>query len=200
MRSAAAQALPPGDQQRSVRQREAQIVHLVEITDRSQTSCAVSRPLVASDMVAPPAWASEELRPTPRAAPKRINLSARRRMMDTRTVKCPLVAAAIVFMASPATPGGADRPPSLVSDRGIHVQPGLERTLEALRRSIARCYRRAQQRAARDKPRLRTIILRDGAPGEPEQTLGGFGNAYTQHAAERAGRRSCRKQRARGRS
>src|ERR671919_729635 len=28
------------------------------------------------------------------------------------------------------------------------------------------------------------IILRDGAPGEPEQALGGFGNAYYQHAVE----------------
>jgi len=28
------------------------------------------------------------------------------------------------------------------------------------------------------------IILRDGDPGEPEQTLGGFGNAYYQHAVE----------------
>jgi hypothetical protein len=28
------------------------------------------------------------------------------------------------------------------------------------------------------------IILRDGDSGEPEQTLGGFGNAYYQHAVE----------------
>jgi hypothetical protein len=28
------------------------------------------------------------------------------------------------------------------------------------------------------------IILRDGNPGEPEQALGGFGNAYYQHAVE----------------
>jgi hypothetical protein len=28
------------------------------------------------------------------------------------------------------------------------------------------------------------IILRDGDPGEPEQALGGFGNAYHQHAVE----------------
>ena len=28
------------------------------------------------------------------------------------------------------------------------------------------------------------IILRDGDPGEPEQALGGFGNAYYQHALE----------------
>ena len=28
------------------------------------------------------------------------------------------------------------------------------------------------------------IILRDGDPGEPEQSLGGFGNAYYQHAVE----------------
>ena len=28
------------------------------------------------------------------------------------------------------------------------------------------------------------IILRDGDPGEPEQALGGFGNAYYQHAME----------------
>ena len=27
-------------------------------------------------------------------------------------------------------------------------------------------------------------ILRDGDPGEPEQALGGFGNAYYQHAVE----------------
>jgi hypothetical protein len=28
------------------------------------------------------------------------------------------------------------------------------------------------------------IILRDGDPGNPEQALGGFGNAYYQHAVE----------------
>ena len=28
------------------------------------------------------------------------------------------------------------------------------------------------------------IILRDGDPGGPEQALGGFGNAYYQHAVE----------------
>jgi hypothetical protein len=28
------------------------------------------------------------------------------------------------------------------------------------------------------------VILRDGDPGEPEQALGGFGNAYYQHAIE----------------
>jgi hypothetical protein len=28
------------------------------------------------------------------------------------------------------------------------------------------------------------IVLRDGDPGEPEQPLGGFGNAYYQHAVE----------------
>jgi hypothetical protein len=28
------------------------------------------------------------------------------------------------------------------------------------------------------------IILRDGVPGEPEQALGGFGDAYYQHAVE----------------
>ena len=28
------------------------------------------------------------------------------------------------------------------------------------------------------------IILRDGDPGEPEQALGGFGNAYYQHVVE----------------
>ena len=28
------------------------------------------------------------------------------------------------------------------------------------------------------------IILRDGDPGEPEQALGGFGNAFYQHAVE----------------
>jgi hypothetical protein len=28
------------------------------------------------------------------------------------------------------------------------------------------------------------IILRDGDPGEPEQALGGFANAYYQHAIE----------------
>jgi hypothetical protein len=28
------------------------------------------------------------------------------------------------------------------------------------------------------------ILLRDGDPGEPEQALGGFGNAYYQHAVE----------------
>ena len=29
-----------------------------------------------------------------------------------------------------------------------------------------------------------SIVLRDGDPGEPEQALGGFGNAYYQHAVE----------------
>src|SRR5918992_5671579 len=28
------------------------------------------------------------------------------------------------------------------------------------------------------------LILRDGDPGEPEQTLGGFGSTYYQHAVE----------------
>ena len=28
------------------------------------------------------------------------------------------------------------------------------------------------------------VILSDGDPGEPEQALGGFGNAYYQHAVE----------------
>jgi hypothetical protein len=28
------------------------------------------------------------------------------------------------------------------------------------------------------------VILRDGDPGQPEQALGGFGNAYYQHAVE----------------
>jgi hypothetical protein len=28
------------------------------------------------------------------------------------------------------------------------------------------------------------VILRDGDPGEPEQALGGFGNAYYQHTVE----------------
>jgi len=28
------------------------------------------------------------------------------------------------------------------------------------------------------------VILRDGDPGEPEQTLGGFGSTYYQHAVE----------------
>jgi hypothetical protein len=28
------------------------------------------------------------------------------------------------------------------------------------------------------------VIMRDGDPGEPEQALGGFGNAYYQHAVE----------------
>src|SRR5919106_4468379 len=28
------------------------------------------------------------------------------------------------------------------------------------------------------------VILRDGDPGDPEQALGGFGNAYYQHAVE----------------
>jgi hypothetical protein len=28
------------------------------------------------------------------------------------------------------------------------------------------------------------LILRDGDPGEPEQALGGFGNAYYQHSVE----------------
>jgi hypothetical protein len=28
------------------------------------------------------------------------------------------------------------------------------------------------------------ILLRDGDPGDPEQALGGFGNAYYQHAVE----------------
>jgi hypothetical protein len=28
------------------------------------------------------------------------------------------------------------------------------------------------------------VILRDGDPGEPEEALGGFGNAYYQHAVE----------------
>jgi hypothetical protein len=33
-------------------------------------------------------------------------------------------------------------------------------------------------------PAAGLFILRDGDPGEPEQALGGFGNAYYQHADE----------------
>jgi hypothetical protein len=33
-------------------------------------------------------------------------------------------------------------------------------------------------------PNSGLIILRDGDPGEPEQTRGGFGNAYYRHAVE----------------
>jgi hypothetical protein len=33
-------------------------------------------------------------------------------------------------------------------------------------------------------PATGLIILRDGDPGEPEQALGGFGNAYYRHAVE----------------
>jgi hypothetical protein len=33
-------------------------------------------------------------------------------------------------------------------------------------------------------PAAGLIILRDGDPGEPEEALGGFGNAYYQHAVE----------------
>ena len=33
-------------------------------------------------------------------------------------------------------------------------------------------------------PAAGLIILRDGDPGEPEQTLGGFGGTYYRHAAE----------------
>ena len=43
---------------------------------------------------------------------------------------------------------------------------------------------RAQQRAAEKIPDGGLIILRDGDPGEPEQALGGFRNAYYQHAVE----------------
>jgi hypothetical protein len=70
-----------------------------------------------------------------------------------------------------------------VIDAGEQDGAGSERAQGAARDS-PRCCRRAQQRAAREDPDGRLIILRDGDPGEPEQALGGFGNAYYQHAVE----------------
>jgi hypothetical protein len=63
----------------------------------------------------------------------------------------------------------------------------VEQVLEAMKALLATVPGAVVQRnsALPEKvPAGGLIILRDGDPGEPEQALGGFGNAYYQHAAE----------------
>ena len=62
-----------------------------------------------------------------------------------------------------------------------------ERVLEALRVLFATVPGAVVERnsALPEKvPPGGLIVLRDGDPGEPEQALGGFGNAYYRHAVE----------------
>jgi hypothetical protein len=62
-----------------------------------------------------------------------------------------------------------------------------ERVLEALRTLLATVPGAAVERNSvlpEKIPAGGLIILRDGDPGEPEQALGGFGNAYYQHAVD----------------
>jgi hypothetical protein len=62
-----------------------------------------------------------------------------------------------------------------------------EQVLEALRALLATVPGAAVERNGvlpEKVPAGGLIVLRDGDPGEPEQALGGFGNAYYQHAVE----------------
>jgi hypothetical protein len=62
-----------------------------------------------------------------------------------------------------------------------------EQVLEALRTVLETVSDAVVQRNSvlpEKIPNGGLIILRDGDPGEPEQSLGGFGNAYYQHAVE----------------
>ena len=62
-----------------------------------------------------------------------------------------------------------------------------EQVLEALRAALETVPDAVVQRNSvlpEKIPAGGLIILRDGNPGEPEQALGGFGNAYYQHAME----------------
>jgi hypothetical protein len=62
-----------------------------------------------------------------------------------------------------------------------------EQVLEAIRTLLEALSGAAVERSSVLPEKVPTgglIILRDGAPGEPEQALGGFGNAYYQHAVE----------------
>jgi hypothetical protein len=62
-----------------------------------------------------------------------------------------------------------------------------EQVLEALRAALETVPDAVVQRNSvlpEKIPDGGLIILRDGDPGEPEQALGGFGNAYYQHAVE----------------
>ena len=62
-----------------------------------------------------------------------------------------------------------------------------EQVLEALRALLGTVPEAVVERNSvlpEKIPAAGLIILRDGDPGEPEQALGGFGNAYYQHAVE----------------
>jgi hypothetical protein len=61
----------------------------------------------------------------------------------------------------------------------------VEQVLEALRAVLETVPGAAVERNSvlpEKVPAGGLIIVRDGDPGEPEQALGGFGNAYYQHA------------------
>jgi hypothetical protein len=63
----------------------------------------------------------------------------------------------------------------------------VEQVLEALRAVLETVPGAAVERNSvlpEKVPAGGLIIVRDGDPGEPEQALGGFGNAYYQHAVE----------------
>jgi hypothetical protein len=62
-----------------------------------------------------------------------------------------------------------------------------EQVLEAIRASLAAIPNAVVERNSvlpEKVPAGGLIILRDGDPGEPEQSLGGFGSSYYQHVVE----------------
>jgi hypothetical protein len=62
-----------------------------------------------------------------------------------------------------------------------------EQVLEALRAALEAVPDAVVQRnivLPEKVPASGLIIVRDGDPGEPEEALGGFGNAYYQHTVE----------------
>jgi hypothetical protein len=57
-------------------------------------------------------------------------------------------------------------------------------TLKALLETVTDAVIERNSVLSKKVPGGGLVILRDGDPGEPEQALGGFGNAYYQHAVE----------------
>jgi hypothetical protein len=70
-----------------------------------------------------------------------------------------------------------------VSDAGEKAEQILD-ALKALLETVPDAVVQRNSVPPEKVPDGGLIILRDGDPGEPEQALGGFGNAYYQHAVE----------------
>jgi hypothetical protein len=70
-----------------------------------------------------------------------------------------------------------------VIDAGEQGRAGSGRARGAARDGAGRVHR-AEQRSAREDPGRRADHPARRRPGEPEQALGGFGNAYYRHAVE----------------